>query len=117
MTRSRHVEKFDFPTSLIKVGTLKPLRFKGSSGAAGRIRTADLILTNAKIQFFITIFRTLWPHPLQSARFLSLLKAKASAHSAALCGWLCGHGGGNRFYDLTTYTKVVKASRFTHNNT
>ena len=46
MTRSRHAEKCDLPTKSIKIGTLKPLRFKGSSGAAGRIRTADLILTN-----------------------------------------------------------------------
>ena len=45
MTRSRHAEKCDLPTKSIKIGTLKPLRFKGSSGAAGRIRTADLILT------------------------------------------------------------------------
>ena len=47
MTRSRHAEKCDLPTKSIKIGTLKPLRFKGSSGAAGRIRTADLILTNS----------------------------------------------------------------------
>ena len=45
MTRSRHAERCDLPTKSIKIGTLKPLRFKGSSGAAGRIRTADLILT------------------------------------------------------------------------
>ena len=117
MTRSRHAEKCDLPTKSIKIGTLKPLRFKGSSGAAGRIRTADLILTKRPRNFFLTIFRTLQPYPLQSARFPSLLKTKVSAHSAALCGWLCGQGGDSRLHDLTVCTKVVKASHFTHNNT
>ena len=86
-------------------------------GADRQIRAADLILTNVKTQFFITISRTLWPYRLQSARFPSLLKAKVSAHSAALCGWLCGQGGDSRLHDLTVCTKVVKASHFIHNNT
>ena len=34
-----------FQQTLKKIETLKPLRFKGFNGAAGRIRTADLILT------------------------------------------------------------------------
>ena len=60
------------------------------SGAAGRIRTADLILTKRPRRFFLTIFRALWPYPLQSASFPSLFEHKVSACSAALCGGLCG---------------------------
>ena len=97
MTRSRHAEKCDLPTKSIKIGTLKPLRFKGSSGAAGRIRTADLILTKRPWRFFLTIFSALSPYPLQSACFPSLFMHKISVCSAAVCGWLCGHGY-NTFY-------------------
>ena len=90
MTRSRHAEKCDLPTKSIKIGTLKPLRFKGSSGAAGRIRTADLILTKRPQNFFLTIFVALWPYPLQTACFPSLFENMVSTCSAALCGKLCG---------------------------
>ena len=69
-------------------------RFSGKKrsfpGAAGRIRTADLILTKRPRRFFLTIFRALWPYPLQSASFPSLFEHKVSACSAALCGGLCG---------------------------
>ena len=79
-------------------------------GAAGRIRTADLILTNQKWRFFLTIFNALWPYPLQFAYFPSLFKHKVSVHSAALCGRLCGQTVGRvHFRDLTICTKVVRA--------
>ena len=87
-------------------------QFSRTFGAAGRIRTADLILTKRLLNFFLTIFRTLWPYSLQSACFPSLLETKVSVHSAAFCGWLCGQGGGSSLHDLTVCTKVVNAPRF-----
>ena len=78
-------------------------------GAAGQIRTADLILTKRLRNFFLTIFNVLWPYPLHSVYFLSLSKIKVSAHSAALCGNLCGQTvGGVDFRDLTICTNVVR---------
>ena len=69
-------------------------RFSGKKrsfpGAAGRIRTADLILTKRPQNFFLTIFVALWPYPLQTACFPSLFENMVSTCSAALCGKLCG---------------------------
>ena len=48
------------------------------------------MLTKRPRRFFLTIFRALWPYPLQSASFPSLFEHKVSACSAALCGGLCG---------------------------
>ena len=48
------------------------------------------ILPKRPRRFFLTIFRALWPYPLQSASFPSLFEHKVSACSAALCGGLCG---------------------------
>ena len=59
-------------------------------GAAGQIRTADLILTKRPQNFFLTIFVALWPYPLQTACFPSLFENMVSTCSAALCGKLCG---------------------------
>ena len=84
-------------------------KFSGIFGAATQIRTGDLILTKRLRNFFLTIFNVLWPYPLHSVYFLSLSKIKVSAHSAALCGNLCGQTvGGVDFRDLTICTNVVR---------
>ena len=81
-----------------------------SCGAASQIRTGDLVLTKRPRRFFLTIFRALWPYPLQSTCFPSLFKRKVSACSVALCGSLCGQSvRGADFRDMTVCTKVVRA--------
>ena len=78
-------------------------------GAAGRIRTADLILTKRPWNFFLTIFRALWPYPLQSACFPPLFDHKVSVCFTAVCGWLCGQSvGAVGSRDLTVCTNVVR---------
>ena len=78
-------------------------------GAAGRIRTADLILTKRPRNFVLTIFSALWPYPLQTIFFSSLFERKVSTHSAAVCGRLCGQTiEAEDFCDLTVCTKVVR---------
>ncbi|ERK61320.1 hypothetical protein HMPREF1545_01130 [Oscillibacter sp. KLE 1728] len=66
--------------------TPKIRRFQVFRGAAGRIRTADLILTKRLFEFFLTIFCALWPYLLQSACFPSLFECTASIYSAPHCG-------------------------------
>ena len=51
-------------------------------------------------------------HPLQSTRFPSLFEHRVSAHSAALCGWLCNQGGRSRLHDLTVCTIENKGQPF-----
>ena len=86
-------------------------------GAAIRIWTGALILTKSGLVFFLIFFNCFQHFPLESICFLSLFGCAVSVHSTAVCGWLCGQSGGSRFHDLTVCTKVVKASRFTHDNT
>ena len=80
-------------------------------GAAGRIRTADLILTKRPWNFFLTIFCALWLFPLQATCFPSLFEHRVSAYSAVLCGWLCGQTvWGCNFRNLTVFTNIAKAA-------
>ena len=55
-------------------------------GAAGRIRTADLILTKRLWSFFLTIFRALWPFSLHFICFPALFEGTVSIYSTPLCG-------------------------------
>lgn len=96
---------------------LKISRLVWLYGAAIRIWTGALILTKSGLVFFLIFFNCFQHFPLESICFLSLFGCAVSVHSTAVCGWLCGQSGGSRFHDLTVCTKVVKASRFTHDNT
>ena len=84
-------------------------KFSGIFGAATQIRTGDLILTKRPWNFFLTIFRALWPYPLQSACFPPLFDHKVSVCFTAVCGWLCGQSvGAVGSRDLTVCTNVVR---------
>ena len=87
-------QKLKFKPPEIVAKSKENVRFSSKKrtfcGAAGRIRTADLILTKRPQNFFLTIFVALWPYPLQTACFPSLFENMVSTCSAALCGKLCG---------------------------
>ena len=65
-------------------------RNKLFSGAAGRIRTADLILTNRNLKLLIIISVRLWPFLFRFICFPTLFKSTVSAYSTQVCGCLCG---------------------------
>ncbi|WP_297716469.1 hypothetical protein [Intestinimonas sp.] len=59
-------------------------------GAAGQIRTADLILTNSGFSFFLAFFDVLQVFFLRTDYFPSLFERRNSTCSTAVCGWFCG---------------------------
>ena len=59
-------------------------------GAAIRIWTGDLILTNAKFLIFLIFFSCLRVFSLWENCFPTLLKRKISGHSGPVCGCSCG---------------------------
>ena len=75
-------------------------RFQVFRGAAGRIRTADLILTKSGLVFFLIFFNCFQHFPLESICFLSLFGCAVSVHSTAVCGWLCGQTSVHAFTRL-----------------
>ena len=88
---------------------LKNRSFRGFLELLGGFEPPTSSLPRRLRNFFLTIFNVLWPYPLHSVYFLSLSKIKVSAHSAALCGNLCGQTvGGVDFRDLTICTNVVR---------
>ena len=106
-------QKPEFKSSRIVAKSKENIRFSSEKrmfcGADRQIRTADLILTKRPWNFFLTIFRALWPYPLQSACFPPLFDHKVSVCFTAVCGWLCGQSvGAVGSRDLTVCTNVVR---------
>ena len=66
------------------------MRFRGFSGAAGRIRTADLILTNRNLKLFMIFSVSLCSFLFRFICFPALFKSVVSAYSTQVCGCLCG---------------------------
>ena len=66
------------------------IRFQGFSGAAGRIRTADLILTNRNLKLFMIFSVSLCSFLFRFICFPALFKSVVSAYSTQVCGCLCG---------------------------
>ena len=60
------------------------------SGAAGRIRTADLILTNRNLKLFMIFSVSLCSFLFRFICFPALFKSVVSAYSTQVCGCLCG---------------------------
>ena len=69
---------------------LKISRLVWLYGAAIRIWTGDLILTNAKFLIFLIFFSCLRVFSLWENCFPTLLKRKISGHSGPVCGCSCG---------------------------
>ena len=65
-------------------------RNKLFSGAAGRIRTADLILTNRNLKLFMIFSVSLCSFLFRFICFPALFKSVVSAYSTQDCGCLCG---------------------------
>ena len=65
-------------------------RNKLFSGAAGRIRTADLILTNRNLKLFMIFSVSLCSFLFRFICFPALFKSVVSAYSTQVCGCLCG---------------------------
>ena len=65
-------------------------KFSMLFGAAGRIRTADLILTNPPEKLFPGVFACFQSFPLCFNYSLVLFERTASECSEPVCGWLCG---------------------------
>ena len=59
-------------------------------GAAGRIRTADLILTNRNLKLFMIFSVSLCSFLFRFICFPALFKSVVSAYSTQVCGCLCG---------------------------
>ena len=87
-------QKPEFKSSRIVAKAKENIRFSSEKrmfcGADRQIRTADLILTNAKVSFFLIFFDCLWLFPFQTGCFLALLKHGISGCSGPACGCLCG---------------------------
>ena len=69
---------------------LKISRLLRPYGAAGRIRTADLILTNRNLKLFMIFSVSLCSFLFRFICFPALFKSVVSAYSTQVCGCLCG---------------------------